>query len=71
MPRISQPEQMLLSALNDLEKDWQIAISDWRDQAKQNFEKAYVNELQPAGRTAATAMTELTLLLRRVVRECN
>jgi hypothetical protein len=71
MPRISHPEQMLLGALNDLERDWQIATSDWRDRAREHFENEYVGELQPTGRTAATAMTELTLLLRRVVRECN
>jgi len=71
MPRISHPEQVLLGALNDLERDWQIACSEWRDKARDHFEKDYVREIQPAGRTAAIAMTELNLLLKRVVRECS
>jgi hypothetical protein len=71
MPRISHAEQMLMGALNDLERDWQFARIEWRDQARENFEKDFLNELQPAGRIAANTMGELTQLMKRVVRECQ
>ncbi len=71
MPRISHPEQMILATLNDLERDWQIARENWRDQARQHFEEDFMSEIQPTGRIAATAISELTQLLRRVVRECS
>ena len=71
MPRISQAEQMLMSALNDLETDWKIAKAEWRDQARLRFEEDFLDEILPAGRMAANAIAELSLLLRRVVRECS
>jgi hypothetical protein len=71
MPRISQAEQMLMSGLNDLERDWQIAGAEWHDQARAHFQKDYLDEIQPAGRIAAGAISELTTLMRRVVRECR
>ncbi len=71
MPRISQAEQMLMGALNDLERDWQIAGADWHDDARLHFEEDFIAEIQPAGRIATGSISELTLLLRRVVRECK
>ena len=71
MPRISQPEQMLMSALNDLERDWQIAGTEWHDDARLHFEQDFIRDIMPAGRIAATSISELTLLMRRVVRECQ
>ena len=71
MPRISQAEQMLMGALNDLERDWQIAGADWHDDARLHFQEDYVVELQKAGRIATSSISELTLLMRRVVRECQ
>ena len=71
MPRVSHGESMLTSVLNDLLRDWQITGSDWHDEARAQFEKEYIDEFVPGGRAAVRAMTELTLLLRRVVRECS
>ena len=71
MPRISQAEQMLMSALNDLERDWQIAGTEWHDDARLHFDEDYIQEILPAGRIAAGSLSELTLLMRRVVRECK
>ncbi len=71
MPRISQAEQMLMGALNDLERDWQIAGAEWHDDARLHFAEDFIDEIQPAGRTAVGSMAELTLLMRRVVRECK
>lgn len=71
MPRISHAEVTLMSALNDLQRDWDIARADWRDQAKEQFAEEYIEELQAGGRAAVRAMTEVTLLLRKVVRECS
>lgn len=71
MPRISDAEVLLNSALNDLVKDWEIARADWRDQARERFEEDFVAELSSASRGAVRSMTEVTHLLRRVVRECR
>jgi hypothetical protein len=71
MPRISQGELILQGALDDLKRDWQIAGAGWHDKARKDFEKEFIDELLPAGAQAVRAMTELTLLMRRVVRECQ
>ena len=71
MPRISQAEQMLMGALGDLEKDWNIAGAAWHDKARRNFETDFLEELQVAGRQGANAIQELSVLMRRVVRECS
>jgi hypothetical protein len=71
MPRISQGETILLGAIDDLLRDWAIAGTDWRDDARKQFEDEFIEEFVPAGRNAARVMTELTLLMRRVVRECS
>ena len=42
MPRLSQPETMMMEALHDLERDWEIARTNWLDSARQNFEKDFL-----------------------------
>ena len=71
MPRISQSELILQGALDDLKRDWQIARGGWHDEAREDFERKFIDEFLPAGNAAVRAMTELTLLMRRVVRECQ
>jgi hypothetical protein len=71
MPRISHTEAVLTGVLNDLLRNWQIASTDWRDHAREEFEKIFIEEFVSAGRAAVRSMTEQTLLLRRVVRECS
>lgn len=71
MPRISQVEQMLMGALNDLDKDWQAARVNWRDEARRHFEDDFIREIGPAVRMASTSASSLTTLLKRVVKECS
>ena len=71
MPRVNQGELILQGALDDLKRDWMITGSGWRDKARQDFEKEFIDEMLTAGTGAVRAMTELTLLMRRVVRECQ
>ena len=71
MPRISQSETIILGALDDLKRDWNIACLDWRDQAREQFEAEFLRELESAAVGAVRSMSELTLLMRRVVRECT
>jgi len=71
MPRLSQSETMLLGAIDDLRRDWLIAAASWNDRARQQFEKEFIDVFLPAAGSAVSAMSELTLLLRRVVRECS
>ncbi|MEN8150050.1 MAG: hypothetical protein ABFS86_09515 [Planctomycetota bacterium] len=71
MPRINQGELILQGALDDLKRDWQIAAAGWHDKAREDFQREFMDEFLPAGGAAVRAMTELTLLMRRVVRECQ
>lgn len=71
MPRISFSELALNAALNDLARDFKVVASEWHDEARVAFERDFIDEFLPAGRSAVGAMTDLSLLLMRVVRECG
>jgi hypothetical protein len=62
---------MLNTALNDLKRSWDRAGEDWRDQAREEFGVEVLDEILPTGRAAVRAMSEITQLLKRVVRECS
>ncbi len=71
MPRISQPETMLTDALIELEDDWKIARAEWNDEARDRFETDFLEPIRPVLRRSVSALTELTLLYRRVIQECS
>jgi hypothetical protein len=71
MARLSQAETVLQGALDDLKRDWEITRLEWRDDAREHFEKDYLHEILRGGRGAVRAMMELTHLMKRVIRECS
>jgi hypothetical protein len=71
MRRVSHPELRLTSARSDFQKAWRASAAGWRDGARAQFEKEYIDELMVTARTTATAMAELTNLLKRVMRQCS
>lgn len=71
MSRLSHSEIILASAVRDLQRNWAETAAGWRDAARADFEKTYLNELLPAAKTAADAMGEITRLLEEAVRECR
>ena len=64
-------DAQLMSALNDLERDWAITAETWRDKARADFEKAYVEELSTTVRRAVNDIGEIKQLLRKAVRDCS
>ncbi|MCU0726319.1 MAG: hypothetical protein MUE73_11085 [Planctomycetes bacterium] len=71
MPRISQPELMLTEAHNELQDDWRTARAEWLDSARASFDEEVMEEIGSAVRLAVDALSELTQLMKRVVRECS
>lgn len=67
----SASDAQLVSAVNDLLRDWAVAGEEWRDQARAEFEKEYVEELSPAVRRAVGDIRELKQVLRRAIQECT
>ena len=71
MPRLSHNEVILSGAMSNLQKAWQETAAVWADQARSEFEKAYIDELVPAVKRAIGAANEVKELLERAIRECS
>jgi len=71
MLRFSSNDAILHKAMEDLMKSWDQTAPAWRDQARQEFEKDYLEELEPAVRGACNSMKDIYNLLRRVKKECS
>jgi hypothetical protein len=69
--RVSHSEMVLSSARSDLEKAWNASGIAWNDEARTKFEKDFMEPFLVASRTSIGAMTELSNLLKRVVRQCS
>ncbi len=71
MPRFSANDVILHKALEDLMKKWDRTAAVWRDDARRDFEKNYLAELEPKVKAACNAMKSAYGLLRRIERECS
>jgi len=71
MPGLSHSEMLLANAAKDLRRSWERTASAWRDHARAELQKAYIDPLVPAAKTALTAMDEITMLLRQAITECS
>ena len=71
MPRLSHGEVILSSAGKDLRMNWEITASLWKDRARTDFEKAYLDELLPAVKSAVGAIERTNKLLGEAIRECR
>ncbi len=71
MPRLSANDVMLHKAMEDLLKKWDRTALAWRDQARRDFEKNYLAELEPTVKAACNAMKSIYALLRKIERECS
>jgi len=68
---LSDSETTLGRALDDLGKKWQGTADAWRDRARDDFEKEYLEELTMSVKKAQQAMRTINLLLHEVIRECS
>jgi hypothetical protein len=57
---------LLTKALKDLLVKWEAMESSWRDQARAEFDKDFLQELIPAVRGASRAAQEIENLLHKV-----
>ncbi|MBM4047460.1 MAG: hypothetical protein FJ279_20330 [Planctomycetes bacterium] len=71
MLRLSTNDEVLHQAMDEMLKRWSNTASGWRDEARREFQKEYIDELDPAVRGACTAMKSLYALLRKVREECS
>lgn len=71
MLRFSNSDAILYEAMEELFRNWELTASGWRDQARQEFEKRYIDELRPAVKGACNAMKSIYSLLGKVKRDCT
>ena len=62
---------LLAKALKDLLTHWEASGNSWRDQARAEFDKDFLQELIPAVRGASRAAQEIENLLNKIRTECS
>lgn len=62
---------LLLQALRELKRNWEITGAQWNDQARSGFESQYLQELMPDVKRAADSMGQVNRLLRKAIRDCS
>jgi hypothetical protein len=71
MPRVSHDEGPLTKLVRELEMHWEMTAYRWKDQARTDFENAYLKELIPEVKRAADAIGRVNRLLQKAIRECS
>jgi hypothetical protein len=69
--RLSHSEVLLSKAGRELRMNWELTGSLWRDQARAEFEKTYLDELGPAVKSAAGAIERINTLLAEAIKACR
>ena len=62
---------LLMKAMKDLLTHWEASGNSWRDKARTEFDKDFLQELIPAVRGASRAAQEIENLLQKVRSECS
>lgn len=62
---------ILGAAMKDLRERWERSSMSWRDRARTEFEKDFIEQLVPTVRAASNAVQQIEELLRQVYRECE
>ena len=61
----------LAKAMNDLILHWDESSVAWRDKAREDFDKTYLQELIHATRQASNAVQQIEEFMRQVRKECS
>jgi hypothetical protein len=69
--RPSGNDAILAKALETMEQHWLATAGNWRDKARDDFEKNHLNVLRESVVGARHAMNNVEELLRQVIRECS
>ncbi|HYF48386.1 MAG TPA: hypothetical protein VEJ63_03220 [Planctomycetota bacterium] len=67
----SDPESLLAQALEHLSRQWMRTAAGWSDQARQDFEREYVEEFRMGVKRSTHAMRNVTALLKQIRKECS
>jgi hypothetical protein len=68
---VSNCGALVTKASKELLAHWDFTSSKWRDSARADFEKAYIDELMLSARSAAGAMDTVTAVLRKALQQCR
>ena len=71
MPGLSHCEMQLMNAAKNMQRHWEITASTWRDKARLDFEKSYIEPLMPEVKAAVSAISEINSLLNKAIHECS
>ena len=71
MPGLSHSEAVLAKAGRELRLAWEATASHWRDRARAELERKYIDELLPAAKSAARAVERVNGILREAIGECE
>ncbi len=61
----------LAQSRRDLFIHWQAVSQIWQDERAKNFHRDYLEPVDPAVRRACDAITEMSAILERAMRECG
>jgi hypothetical protein len=67
----SDNEGVLARAMREMNEKWESTASVWRDKAREEFDKEYIEEFTAASKAALHAMRGVEELLRQVDRDCG
>ena len=71
MHGLNSSDRLVINALKDLQRQWEETAAQWRDQARADFEKDYIQDLQPLAKSAIAAMGEIDRMLKQAMQECS
>ena len=68
---LGDSEDALAQAFGDLNKHWDRTGGVWRDKAREDFQKEYLDELNTVGKAAAQSLHAARELLKQAIQECS
>jgi hypothetical protein len=71
MSPIEGNDAVLTGALRDFTAYWERTAAVWKDAARDHFERDFVRELVDSSRVAATAISQIEVLLNQIQKECS
>jgi uncharacterized protein with NAD-binding domain and iron-sulfur cluster len=64
-------EAILARALDDLNRQWEATAFYWRDKARDEFERTYLQDLRTAVLGAQRAISAIGRILEQAISECQ
>ena len=71
MPGLSHSEAVLAKAGRELRLGWEATAPHWRDRARAELEKGYIDEFLPAVKSAVRAIERVNGILMEAISKCS